>query len=94
MAGSNIGYSYLFVFETGWFYNTMVVVAPNTSISYEHGDFCFAPQMRPKVVFGYHGKSWSANIIFESIFSIYIWTEKTISALETASASFTLSRRF
>jgi len=94
MFGPSIGYSYIFVLETGWFCNAMAVLAPNIGISYENVDFCFAPQIRPKLAFGHHGKLWSANIIFESNFSFYIRAEKPVSALETASAGFTISRRF
>jgi hypothetical protein len=92
--GINMGYSYIFIFGSGWFFNVMAIVAPDIGINYENGDICFSPQIRPKLTLGRHWKLWSMNIVLESNFSYYIKNSNNINVLETADVGFTILKRF
>jgi hypothetical protein len=94
ISGPNIGYSYIYVFRQNWFSNIMLNISPDIGINYFNGDFCFAPQARMKTALGYHGKSWSMNIVLQSNLTFYIWGFRKTSALETNDIGFTLSKRF
>jgi hypothetical protein len=72
----------------------MAVIAPDIGIGDERGNFCFSPQIRPKLAVGHHGKSWSINIVLESNFSFYIESMEAVNVLETADIGLTISRRF
>jgi len=58
--GPNLGYSYTWVFQSNCFINALSTFGLNTLIS--NAGYSVGMQVLPRFSFGYHGKTWSANI--------------------------------
>jgi hypothetical protein len=60
--GPGIGYSYIWVFESGMFINASVVLLTNAGYNISSDKWLFIPQLEPNSVFGFHKATWSFNI--------------------------------
>jgi hypothetical protein len=92
--GPNGGYSYTWVFDNNMFVNLNVIAGLNLSVNINTSDLFFTPQILPKAVFGYHGRTWSINIVGESEILLWRQNEETGDNTVWFSVSVTVMKRF
>jgi hypothetical protein len=63
-AGPNFGYSYTVVWYD-FFVNAMGLIGINGGYALNGDALFFTPLVWPKIAVGYHGKSWSINMVLE-----------------------------
>ncbi|MDR1588278.1 MAG: DUF4421 domain-containing protein [Treponema sp.] len=92
--GPNGGYSYTWIFDNNMFINIHAIVGLNLSLNINARNWFFTPQILPKAALGYHGKTWSINVVGES--EILIWRQDETIRDNTVwfSVSVTLMKRF
>ena len=61
-----IGYSYSWVSQSGFFANLDLTVGLNYGFHINENDFVLMPLMFPNFTFGYHFKTWSFNMSFDT----------------------------
>jgi hypothetical protein len=92
--GPAAGCSYTWIFRRAWFLNLMFTGQANLGIHYKTGCCCFEPRLLPTLGFGYHGKTWSFNLVGALDAGVYVKGKSGVDALITAQAGFTVSKRF
>jgi hypothetical protein len=71
--GPGIGYSYIWVFENGFFLNASVILLTNAGINISTDKWLFIPHLEPNFVLGYHQTKWSVNIKVINKTTVIVW---------------------
>ena len=91
--GPSIGYSYIFVFNNGFFMNLALSLRPNIGIGLNGTTVLFAPQVEPRIVIGHHHTAWSINLKMMHNSTIFLWNNSRIDMLGLATITMMFSRR-
>jgi hypothetical protein len=88
------GYSYTWVFPHDIFCNVNLTAGFNMGIDALSGNILFVPQIMPKFTVGYHGKSWSVNVIGGCTYTNILWPDKGFDSFLAATMTLAFSKRF
>jgi len=91
--GPSIGYSYTWVFQTGIFLNLSLIHFSSPAVNINTGNWLYIPQISPKIIFGNHYNTWSANLKLTNHSAFMIWGNNYIDALTFISITIMISKR-
>jgi hypothetical protein len=94
--GPSIGYSYIWVFQSGLFLNASILGFTNVGRNLSSNKWLIIPQVEPRIVFGHHNDTWSFNITLMNNSTILFWNNAGFSydALTLLTLSTMFSKRF
>jgi hypothetical protein len=92
--GPMAGYSYTWVLPYGMFINTGISIGTNLGINITENKLLFVPQIKPKISFGYHSRTWSMNAVMGSNAAILLRDLDTFDVVAPATITLTFSKRF
>ena len=92
--GPAIGYSYTFIFKNDIFLNTGIMIYTNTGYNITSRNWIFVPQIEPKLILGYHQKTWSINLKMLDNAKFIIWNKNDMDILTLVSINIMFSKRF
>jgi hypothetical protein len=92
--GPTAGYSYTWVLGSGMFINMSLNVGTNFGVAISENKVLFIPQIKPKISFGHHNRTWSINAVMGSNASVLIWDTQAFDILVPSTITLTFSKRF
>lgn len=93
--GPSVGYSYTWVWQSGWFFNMLGVASISFGKNLTRNQWMLFSQVFPKFTVGYHGERWSINFPY-SMNAIQLASSdgKFDDMFFGASGGFMVTRRF
>jgi hypothetical protein len=92
--GPMTGYSYIWVLPHDMFINTGISIGANLGINATENKILFIPQIKPKISFGHHNRTWSINAVMGSNAMIVLWDSNNFDVLAPSTMTVTFSKRF
>jgi hypothetical protein len=92
--GPTAGYSYTWVLSNDIFINMGINIGANLGINITENKVLFIPQIKPKISFGHHNRTWSINAIMGSNATILLRDLDTFDVVAPATIMLTFSKRF
>ncbi|GHU82487.1 hypothetical protein FACS189468_6760 [Spirochaetia bacterium] len=92
--GPQAGYSYTLVLPHDMFININTSIGADLGISVTENKILFIPQIKPKISFGHHNRTWSINAIMGSNAAILLWGVNNFDVLSPSTMTVTFSKRF
>lgn len=62
--GPNVGYSYTWIWRSGWFFNLLGVASTSLGKNLTRDQWMFFSQVFPKFALGFHAEKWSVHFPF------------------------------
>jgi hypothetical protein len=92
--GPMAGYSYTRILPHNIFINTSITAGTNLGVNVRENQILFIPQIKPKISFGHHNRTWSINAVITCNSAILLWDGNDIDISAPASMTVTFSKRF
>jgi hypothetical protein len=92
--GPMAGYSYTWILPHNMFINTSITVGTHLGIHAAGKELLFIPQIKPKISFGHHNRTWSINTVMACNSTILLWDKKNPDILAPSTMTLTFSKRF
>lgn len=94
-AGPNVGYSYTWVWESGWFLNLLGIANVNWGMNLTRKEFVGSFQIFPSLSAGFHGDSWSVHFpVTSRIVNLKSNSGEVDDFLYFGAAGFMVTKRF
>lgn len=94
-AGPNVGYSYTWVWDSGWFLNLLGIANINLGLNLTRKEFVSFFQIFPSLSVGFHGDSWSVHFpVTSRIVNLKSGSGEVDDVLYFGSAGFMVTKRF
>jgi hypothetical protein len=71
--GPMAGYSYTWILPRDIFINTSITGGTNLGVNVTGKELLFIPQIKPKISFGHHNRTWSVNAVMTCNSTILLW---------------------
>jgi hypothetical protein len=92
--GPTAGYSYTWVLSNDIFINMGIHIGANLGINTTENKVLFIPQIKPKISFGHHNRTWSINAVMGSNAAILLRDLNNFDILAPSTITVTFSKRF
>jgi hypothetical protein len=92
--GPTAGYSYTWVLSNNTFINMGINTGANLGINTTENKVLFIPQIKPKISFGHHNRTWSINAVMGSNAAILLRGLDNFDVVAPATITVTFSKRF
>ncbi|GMO52067.1 MAG: hypothetical protein Pg6C_17350 [Treponemataceae bacterium] len=92
--GPTAGYSYTWVLSYDIFINIGINIGANLGINTTENKILFIPQVKPKVSFGHHNRTWSINAVMGNNAAILLRNFDEFDVVAPATITVTFSKRF
>jgi hypothetical protein len=87
------GYSYTWLLPHDMFINTSITVGADLGIAVRE-KWLFIPQIKPKISFGHHNRTWSMNLAVACNSTILLWDRNQSDLLVPSTMTVMFSKRF
>jgi hypothetical protein len=88
------GYSYTWILPHDMFVNTGITIGANLGINATENGILFIPQIKPKISFGHHNRTWSINAVIGTNAALILWAKNDFDILAPSTMAVTFSKRF
>jgi hypothetical protein len=88
------GYSYIWVLPNDMFVNTGITIGANLGINATENKILFIPQIKPKISFGHHNRTWSINAVIGANIAMILWDKNDFDIFAPSTMAVTFSKRF
>jgi hypothetical protein len=88
------GYSYTWILPHDMFVNTGITIGANLGINATENTVLFIPQIKPKISFGHHNRTWSINAVIGTNAAMILWDKNDFDILAPSTMVVTFSKRF
>lgn len=92
--GPMAGYSYTWILPHDMFINIGVNIGTHLGINATQNKIIFIPQIKPKISFGHHNRTWSINTEMGCNSTMILWDKNDSDILVPATMTVTFSKRF
>jgi hypothetical protein len=92
--GPMAGYSYTWILPHNMFINTSITAGTDLGINATGKELLFIPQIKPKISFGHHNRTWSINAVMSCNATILLWGRNNIDISAPSTMAVTFSKRF
>jgi hypothetical protein len=88
------GYSYTWILPHALFINAGITIGANSGINVTENKILFVPQIKPKISFGHHNRTWSINAVTGTNTALIVWDKNDFDIFAPSTMAVTFSKRF